>query len=98
MRGATVWSRQVTASAYDEAVRFALFQQVPTALPSLMVLDGGGVAKVCGIAVAGFWGAASLCVARRPVTPTRGDLLRIRFGFFPVLIATAAAAAIVGGP
>src|SRR5690348_7806288 len=76
------------SAVYREPVCFALLQQIPTATLCLLVLDGGSMARVCGSAVAGFWVGTAWLVARRPSRPSRTDLLFIRWGFFPLLIAS----------
>lgn len=82
----------VADPAYRGAFRVALIQQLPTALLCALFLDGGATAKVCGIALAGFWGAALVCLARRPFSPAASDLAYIRYGFFPVFACTLVAA------
>lgn len=73
------------APAYLRPFYFALGQQAPLALFSLLLLDGGQFARVVGIALAGFWTAVVCIVVRRPVHPTPGDLTFIRVGVWPVL-------------
>ena len=74
---------------YREAVFFTLRQQVPCALLCLLTLDGGRMAKVCGIAMLGFWSAAALVMARRPRSPGAHDLTALRWGFLPLFVLTA---------
>ncbi|QEH39196.1 hypothetical protein OJF2_78080 [Aquisphaera giovannonii] len=75
---------------YRGAVYVALLQQVPCALLCSLMLDGGRLARVCGIAVLGFWVAAALIMARRPTAPGRWDRPFLRWGFLPVLATTIA--------
>jgi hypothetical protein len=72
------------SSLYREAVYFTLRQQVPLALLCLLLLDGGRTAKVCGIAMLGFWVGAVMIIARRPTSPNPGDLAFLRWGFLPI--------------
>ena len=71
------------SSLYREAVYFTLRQQVPFALLCLLLLDGGRPAKVCGIAMLGFWVGAVMIISHRPTSPNPGDLAFLRWGFWP---------------
>jgi len=74
------------SSAYRSARSSVLAQQVVVLLFTSMILDGGDIFTMCLVALVGFWvGAVIICV-RRPQTPTRVDLLFIRFGYFPLCI------------
>ena len=66
------------------AIHFALLQQVPCALVCLLLLDGGRLAKVCGVAMLGFWAAAVLIMARRSNSPAPSDIAYLRLGFWPL--------------
>ena len=74
------------SSLYREAVYFTLRQQVPPALLCLLLLDGGRTAKVCGIAMLGFWAGAVIIIGRRPTSPNPGDLVFLRWGFLPIFV------------
>jgi hypothetical protein len=52
---------------------------------SLLILDGGTTARICGIALIGFWGGIAVLIWRHPWTPTRMDILILRFGYLPVV-------------
>ncbi|HEU5117943.1 MAG TPA: hypothetical protein VFT74_15055 [Isosphaeraceae bacterium] len=81
---------------YRRAIFFTLLgQQVPLAFLSLLMLDLGQSARICGIAMIGFWTAAALIMARRPDTPGASDLFFLRWGFVPVLLLTGALATLV---
>ncbi|HEV2394162.1 MAG TPA: hypothetical protein VG146_17555 [Verrucomicrobiae bacterium] len=71
---------------YDNPVFEALAIQAIIGLLSLMILDGGQVAQVCGVALLAFWAGASLLIYRRRLSPSRTDLQVIRFGYLPVLV------------
>lgn len=71
---------------YDSPVFDALAIQVVIGILSLMTLDGGRVAQVCGVALVAFWGGAAVLICRHPNTPSRGDLQFIRFGYLPVVV------------
>lgn len=71
---------------YRKAAFEAMGLQALVGFLSLLVLDGGGMARICGIGFAAFWPAAALLILRRPTTPTPTDIALIRFGFLPVLV------------
>ncbi len=81
---------------YRAPIRAALWQQVPTAIAFALMLDGGTAARVCGCAVAGFWLGVAIIMVRRPAEPTAVDLGLIRWGFFPLLIASGRLAGLWG--
>jgi len=60
--------------------------QVLLGLLSLLILDGGTSARICGIALIAFWGGAAVLIWRRPQAPTRIDLELLRFGYLPVVL------------
>lgn len=70
---------------YRKPVFQALALQAVVVTLSLGVLDLGTSARICGLAVLGFWAGAALIIARRPSTPTPADLALIRVGFLPLL-------------
>jgi hypothetical protein len=51
-------ARAICSAEYDRALRVALRLQIPIALASMLVLDLGRTARVCGVAMLGFWLAA----------------------------------------
>jgi hypothetical protein len=71
---------------HDSPIFEALAVQVIIAILSLMILDGGQVAQICGVALVAFWGGVSVLIYRRPHTPSRTDLQVIRFGYLPVVV------------
>ena len=87
-------ARAICSVEYDRALRVALGLQIPIALVSMLVLDLGRTARVCGIAMLGFWLAAALIAARRPWTPTPADLRFWRWGFIPCFVLALVCAAL----
>ena len=73
---------------YRQAIFDALVLQVVLGILSLMILDGGQIAQICGIAMLGFWGGVTTLICRRPHTPTPTDITLIRFAFLPLLLAS----------
>jgi len=55
-------------------------------LLSLGILDGGTTARICGIALAAFWGGATVLIWRRPQSPTKVDIQLLRFGCLPLAV------------
>ncbi len=73
------------SSRYREAVFFSLLrQQVPWALLSMLLLDGGRVARISGITMLGFWAGVALMMVRRPLSPSSFDIMFLRWGFLPL--------------
>lgn len=74
------------STKYDSPIFEAVSLQIVLSLLSLLVLDGGRVAQVFGIALVAFWGGATVLIWRHAKSPSRVDLQVIRFGYFPVLL------------
>jgi hypothetical protein len=73
---------------YDSPIFEAVAIQVILSLLSLLILDGGAVAQICGIALVAFWGGAAVLIWRHPQSPSRLDLSLIRIGYLPVVAIT----------
>ena len=69
---------------YRRPIRVALSQQIAIAIFCLLLLDGGQMAKLCGIVILGFWLGAALVMIRRPSTPTEADKTLIQYAFVPL--------------
>ncbi len=69
---------------YREVIVFTLIQQVPCGLLSVLMLDGGFLARICAITMLGFWAAVALMMVRRPLSPSPIDIMFLRWGFFPL--------------
>ncbi|MEX1229295.1 MAG: hypothetical protein WEB58_03590 [Planctomycetaceae bacterium] len=76
-------SKPVISPLFRDAFITGLKIQLLLAMLSLMILDSGRTAKICGLSLLGFWIVAALIALQRPWTPTRGDLLFWRWGFVP---------------
>lgn len=76
------------ASAYRKGFQLALVEQMLVLGLSALVLDGGRLFRVCGIATLVYWTVAMLIVGRRPASPTSFDLVLIRYGslLLPLLV------------
>ncbi len=71
---------------YRKPVFEALALQAVLGFCSLLILDGGTTARVCGIALVAFWGGAAVLIWRRPLSPTKTDIWLIRFGYLPLVV------------
>jgi len=71
---------------YDSAIFEAVALQLILGILSLLILDGGTIARICGIALVAFWGGAVALIWRHPQSPTRTDIELIRFGYLPVAV------------
>lgn len=78
----------VVSAEYHDPIAFSLIQQIPIALLSLLILDDGTMARLCAVPMIGYWLAALWIWTRRPHSPTRSDLLFLKWSFFPLLTAT----------
>lgn len=88
-------ARRVMLSAqYHPPDRCTLLQQIPIAIICLLMLDFGQSARVCGIAMIGFWLGTAAIWTRRPHNPLATDICFIRWGFLP-LFAVAVALAVI---
>lgn len=74
------------AQSYRKPIVEAVVLQVILGILSLMILDGGTTARICGIALVAFWGGATILIWRRPQTPTKTDIALIRFGYLPLAV------------
>jgi len=71
---------------YRRPIFEAVVLQVILGILSLMILDGGDCARICGAALLAFWGGAVVLIWRHPHTPTKTDLELVRFGYLPVVV------------
>jgi len=78
---------------YRKAMQVALGLQIPISIICLLVLDFGRLARICGIAMLGFWLVAALIAIRRPWAPTSTDLWFWRWGFILCFVFTIVLAA-----
>jgi hypothetical protein len=74
------------APTYREPVKISLVIQVLTTALLVAVLDGGNAAKAGACAMLGYWIGAAIVMYRRPRTPSRLDLIYVRWGYLLMLI------------
>jgi hypothetical protein len=72
--------------SYRAAIWVSIPQQAIVILLSIMTLDFGQTRQICGMAFLAFWAGTGIIMFSRPLTPSRLDLLFIRFGFVPLFI------------
>jgi hypothetical protein len=78
--------QEILSPKYRDAARASLWLQVPLGVISILMLDGGGTAKVFAVTLAGFWLSAFLLAFRRAFSPTTTDLMFWRWGFLPCFV------------
>ena len=71
---------------YRRPIQWALIQQLVIGILSLLMLDGGMMARQCALVLVAFWVGTVLILWRRPANPTSWDLSLIQFGFVLLLI------------
>ena len=74
------------STCYRKPIFEAVMLQTILGILSLMILDGGTTARVCGIALIAFWGGVTVLICRRPQSPSRMDIQLIRFGYLPLVV------------
>jgi hypothetical protein len=81
--------RAVISPAYSRVIRSSLASQLVVGCVAALVLDGGIMARVVGVAVLAFWLCVATVIWRRPLEPTMTDLALVRWGFWVVLAVAA---------
>lgn len=74
------------STKYDSPIFEAVAIQIVLGLLGFMILDGGAIARICGIALLAFWGGAAVLIWRHPQSPSRVDIELIRFGYLPLIV------------
>lgn len=74
------------ASDYGPAIKSAVIQQVIFLVLGALMLDGGYVGRACCVTAIAHWVAILLIVFRRPLSPTKVDLIVIRYAFLLILL------------
>jgi hypothetical protein len=78
--------RIVISPEYDAVIRKTLIMQLVVGCLAVLMLDGGVMARVVGVAMLGFWLSAAVLIVRRPMNPSTFDLNFIHWGFWFVLV------------
>jgi hypothetical protein len=74
------------SDSYRKPIFEAIVLQAVLGILSMMILDGGTTARICGIALIAFWGGATVLIWRHPRLPTKADIQLIRFGYLPLVV------------
>ena len=80
---------------YRAPIYVALGLQVITVFLSPFAPDHGEFTQFACMAATAFWGSVVVLVARRPRTPTRTDLLWVRYGYLAAVAVAYVVAPIV---
>ncbi len=68
------------APAYDHQIWFSVKQQILLAILASLVMDLGETARAMTALMIGYWIGAAIILVRRPLSPSNGDLLFVRWG------------------
>jgi hypothetical protein len=68
------------APAYDRPIWFSIKQQVVLGILAALTLDMGETARGMAAVLIGYWIGTMIVLARRPLLPSKGDLLFVRWG------------------
>ena len=68
------------ATAYDRQIWFSIKQQGILAILAVLVLDMGQTVRGLVAVMIGYWIGTLVIVMRRPISPSKGDLLFVRWG------------------
>jgi len=74
------------APSYRTPIFEAVGLQTVLGILSMMILDGGTTARICGIALVAFWGGVTVLIYRHPKSPSKIDIQLIRFGYLPLAV------------
>lgn len=74
------------AKGYGRNLIVAVAVQIFLLLLGSLALDGGQLAQWVIYSIVIYWVMALLVIARRSGSPTKGDLIAIRYGFVFILV------------
>jgi hypothetical protein len=74
---------------YWPAIKDAIVLQLLFGVPSALLLDGGRVFGFFKVALIGHISGILMIIGRRPISPTKADILFIRWGVPVVMLGTA---------
>lgn len=90
------WTSRPISPVYWPPTKTALLQQGIVFILALLMLDMGQTFCEAITAIAAYWLAYCIIVARRPGSPTRSDIFVIRYGFLLMFVSAVAALPFVG--
>ena len=94
---ATFLPKQPLGKNILPAIKVGLIVQIVIFLLTALMLDGGETNKLCMMAICGYWIGVGSVLVRRGASPTKLDLLFIRYGMFVLFVLTPFIARIVYG-
>jgi hypothetical protein len=77
------WFDAPVSVAYKRALRATIIQQV---IAGVLALGQGQTRHAALVAALAYWLSVVIVVARRPTSPTLGDILFVKYGFLVVLL------------
>jgi hypothetical protein len=80
------WSSSSGRRAYWPALKLAALEQCIVGILAALVLDCGQCMHVTLVSVAAYWPSVCIVVARRPTSPTSGDIAFVKLGFLLILM------------
>jgi hypothetical protein len=84
------------APEFQSAAKIGIGIQIVLVVPAAMLLDGGAILRVAGIAAVGHLVGIVIVAFRRPLSPTAWDLAFVKFGT-PLLMVVASVLAMALG-
>jgi hypothetical protein len=70
--------------------------QLVIGLLMALMLDGGRLARICGIALLAHWVGIGISLVSRPREPTATDLVLVEYGFVPLFVVVVVIASLLG--
>jgi hypothetical protein len=77
-----------TGDAFMSALKVGVVTQLVLFILTALIMDGGRTNRMCVMAIIGYWIAAAAILIRRRHTPTRVDLLFLKYGIWGLMIVT----------
>ena len=83
-------------SSLRTAFHWSIVQQGILVLLAALVLDGGIIFQRVLVAMIAFWCFVLVLLIRRRTQPTSGDILFIKFGFWPLIVIAVVITTVLG--
>ena len=74
------------SSDYNAAFKTGLLIQAVFAVATALVMDSGQIHRAFWVAIICQWAMVWMILFRRPMNPTRLDLLIVRYGIIPMIL------------
>jgi hypothetical protein len=75
-----------TRDPFFSAIKVGAIVQLVLLVLTALVLDGGQLNRLCVVAIIGYWVGVAVVMIRRRTSPTRVDLLFLRYGPLGLMI------------